>query len=215
MTAYSIAVVADISHSKEHADRAALQRAVEAAFDRVADRGAARQPFTATVGDEFQAVFDHLAQALSASLLARLELPPGVDCRFGLGFGEVREIGTGLSGALQDGSAWWAARGAVDRARAHEYAKLSEVRTWFAVGEPVALAPDESLVNAYLLGRDHLVGAMSDRGRRLLLGKLLGRSQKDLAEREGVSASAVSQMVRAQGVLAVSEGEKLMTEALR
>lgn len=55
---------------------------------------------------------------------------------------------------------------------------------------------------------------MSDRGRRLLLGKLLGQSQKRLAQLEGVTGSAVSQTVRAQGVLAVVEGEKLMRESL-
>ncbi len=144
----------------------------------------------------------------------RLELPAGVDCRFGLGFGEVTEIGAGLRVPLQDGPGWWAARAAIDRARTHEYARLHELRTWFTVGGTHTDAPDEALVNAYLLGRDHLVGTMSDRGRRLLLGKLSGRTQRELAEREGVSDSAVSQTVRAQGVLAVFEGQRLMTEVL-
>jgi len=209
----SLAMIVDISRSKEHEDRVALQRIVEDALARVDEAVPARQPFAATVGDEFQAVFADLGSALLASLLVRLELPHGVDCRFGLGFGEVREIGTGLSGALQDGSAWWAARSAIDRARAHEYARLSEVRTWFVARPGGSGGPDEALVNAHLLGRDHLVGAMSDRGRRLLLGKLSGRSQRELAAREGVTESAVSQTVRAQGVLAVFEGQRLMTEA--
>ncbi|KQQ52242.1 SatD family protein [Plantibacter sp. Leaf314] len=210
----SIAVIVDISRSKEHEDRVALQRTVEHALAQAGERVAARQPFVPTVGDEFQAVFADLPAALLASLLVRLELPAGVDCRFGLGFGAVREIGAGPNVPLQDGPGWWAARAAIDRARAHEYARLPELRTWFAVGGTRDHAPDEALVNAYLLGRDHLVGKMSDRGRRLLLGKLSGRTQRELAEREGVSASAVSQTVRAQGVLAVFEGQRLMTEVL-
>ncbi|HXH33308.1 MAG TPA: SatD family protein [Plantibacter sp.] len=210
----SIAMIVDISRSKEHADRIALQRMVEQTLDRAGRIVSPRQPFTATVGDEFQAVFDRLGPALLATLLVRLELPAGIECRFGLGFGEVRDIGTGPTGALQDGSGWWAARAAIERARAHEYAKLSEVRTWFVAADEALDAPHQGLVNAYLLGRDHLVGAMSDRGRRLLLGKLLGQSQKRLAQLEDVTESAVSQTVRAQGVLAVVEGEKLMRESL-
>ncbi|GAB3605859.1 SatD family protein [Conyzicola nivalis] len=207
--ANAVAVIVDVSKSRAHADRRELQRQIEAAFGRVNDLVTANQPLQPTVGDEFQAAYADLTTALSATLLARLSLPEGVDCRFGLGLGELATIGTGVAGALQDGSAWWAARRAIDEARRHEYSKLGFVRTWFRAAEP---SSTEALVNAYLLGRDQIVTAMNPRARRLLLGQLLGETQGVLAQQEGITQSAVSQNLARSGANAVIAGEALLLE---
>ena len=204
------AVIVDISQSRSHADRRALQTLIEQAFARVNEIVPPDQPLQPTVGDEFQAAYDKLGTALRATLLARLSLPEGVDCRFGLGYGEVAAIGTGVTGVLQDGSAWWAARKAIDEARKHQYSKLGFVRTWFRTAEP---APAEALVNAYLLGRDQIVSAMNPRARRLLLGQSLGETQGALAHQEGITQSAVSQNLARSGANAVIAGEALVVEA--
>jgi hypothetical protein len=60
--------------------------------------------------------------------------------------------------------------------------------------------------NAYLLARDELVGAMSERERRLTYGRLLGRSQHDLAADEGVTQPSVSKALRTAGSAAILEG---------
>lgn len=60
--------------------------------------------------------------------------------------------------------------------------------------------------NAYLLARDELVGAMSARERRLTYGRLIGRSQQELAAEEGISQPSVSKSLRSAGSAALIEG---------
>jgi len=212
----SVAVIVDVSKSRSHADRRALQEEIEEAFGRVNDAVDSLQPLAPTVGDEFQAVYATVAAAARATLLARLHLPDGVDCRFGLGLGEVAEIGTGVAGVLQDGSAWWSARRAIDEARRHEYSRLGFVRTWFTSSTAEQNADDassEALMNAYLLGRDQIIGSMNPRSRRLLLGQLLGTTQSDLAAQEGITQSAVSQNLSRSGANALIAGDALLLGA--
>lgn len=57
----------------------------------------------------------------------------------------------------------------------------------------------ENITNAYLLCHDELVSNLDDRGRRLLLGTVLGRTQSELADEEGISQSAVSQKLARSG----------------
>lgn len=210
----SIAMIADISRSRSHPERAELQGVIEAAFATVAELAEASEPLRPTVGDEFQAVFVDLATAVRASLLARLALPDGVECRFGLGHGELRTVGEGSVGPLQDGSAWWSAREAVTEAREREYGRQPFLRTWYVSADDTrldAVTPaSQTVTNAYLVTRDHLVTAMSDRERRLLLGQLRGSTQSELAEQEGISQSAVSQNLRRSGAAAVLAGETLI-----
>ena len=213
---HSVAVIVDVSKSRSHADRRALQEEIEEAFGRVNDAVDSLQPLAPTVGDEFQAVYATVGAAARATLLARLHLPDGVDCRFGLGLGEVAEIGTGVAGVLQDGSAWWSARRAIDEARRHEYSRLGFVRTWFSSSTAEQNADDassEGLVNAYLLGRDQIIGSMNPRSRRLLLGQLLGTTQSDLAAQEGITQSAVSQNLSRSGANALIAGDALLLGA--
>jgi hypothetical protein len=205
-----IAVIVDVSKSRTHPDRSKLQASIERAFAEVNALVQAEQLIEPTVGDEFQGVYRDLSTALRATLLARLQLPEGVDCRFGLGRGEVATVGSGVVGSVQDGSAWWTARKAIDEARKHEYSKLSFVRTWYRSADP-ADADGETLVNAYLLGRDQLVSAMNPRARRLLRGQLLGHTQAQLAVEEGITQSAVSQNLARSGANAVVAGDALLS----
>ncbi len=197
MNAPRIAVIVDLVDSRAIGDRRAAQAAIVESFSRVDHLVSHDLPLRATVGDEFQAVYPTLADALEATLLARLVLPSNIDCRFGLGSGEVIDVGDGAAGVIQDGSAWWLAREAIDEAHAREDGRTPSVRSWFRSGEE-SLAR-ESLVNAYLMARDQVVGAMTDRVRRLTFGTMLGRSQGELADEEGITQSAVSQSLRRSG----------------
>ena len=212
---HAVAVIVDISGSRTHADRSALQTEIQDAFGRVNEVLPGTQPLEPTFGDEFQAVYADLFAALRATLLARLFLPEGVDCRFGLGEGELRTVGAGVAGAVQDGSAWWSARKAIDEARMHQYSKLGFVRTWFRrdAADP-GRQSSEALVNAYLLARDQLVSTMNPRARRLLLGQLLGSTQAQLAAAEGITQSAVSQNLARSGANALAAGEALLRESI-
>ena len=209
-----VAMIVDVSKSRSHPDRRSLQTAIENAFAEVNALVPARQPIEPTVGDEFQAVYDDLGVAVRATLVARLHMPEGIDCRFGLGHGEVATIGTGVVGAVQDGSAWWTARKAIDEAREHEYSKLGFMRTWYRSADERD-SDREGLVNAYLLGRDFIVAGMNTRARRLLRGQLLGETQAQLAEAEGITQSAVSQNLARSGANALVAGEAQLTAGTR
>ncbi|RFA11192.1 hypothetical protein B7R54_09770 [Subtercola boreus] len=199
-----VAVIVDLVDSRRIADRAAVQHLLERAFATVNRAVGHVEPFAATLGDEFQAVFASVTDALEATLLARLAMPEGLDCRFGLGRGEIRAVGTGLTGVLQDGSAWWAARAAIDEAHRRADGQTVTLRSWYRGDGETSFT--DAAINAYLLGRDYIVGGMSDRERRLALGSWLGRSQSVLAEQEQISQSAVSQSLRRAGVTALRAG---------
>ena len=197
MEHFRVAVIADLVDSKNISDRRSAQASIAAAFERVDALVPHDQPMRATVGDEFQAVYPTVASALEATLLARLALPAGIDCRFGLGFGQVIDVGDGVAGSVQDGSGWWLARDAINQAHAREDSRTPSVRAWFSAGDGDAAR--EGLVNAYLLARDHVVGSMTERSRRLVFGSMLGSSQGELADAEGITQSAVSQSLRRSG----------------
>ena len=197
MEHFRVAVIADLVDSKNISDRRSAQESIAAAFALVDALVPHDQSMRATVGDEFQAVYSTIARALEATLLARLALPAGIDCRFGLGLGQVIDVGDGIAGSVQDGSGWWLARDAINQAHAREDSRTPSARAWFNAGDGDVVR--EGLVNAYLLARDHVVGSMTERSRRLVFGSMLGSSQAELAETEGITQSAVSQSLRRSG----------------
>lgn len=206
-----VAVLIDLVDSREIPERVAMQREIERGFAAVDQDAPALEAPRPTVGDEFQAVYASVPAALRATLQLRLSLPEGIDCRVGLGRGEVRVVGSGVSGDIQDGPGWWRARAAIERAHALEDGQVPSARGWYIASE----SPDaeEALVNAYLLARDALVGALSARDRRLVLGTARGVPQKTLAEQESITQSAVSQALRRAGAGAILSGGRLLGDS--
>jgi len=201
-------VIADIVGSRRLDDRDAAQRAIEDAVARVQrDHPVAAVALTATVGDEFQAVYPELSAALRSLLLLQLALPGGVQLRFGVGLGPVEPVES-ASGRISDGPGWWAARGAIDEVHRLQDRAVPSARTRVvaAPGEDADMDARIAYANAYLLARDELVGAMSDRTRRLTYGRCLGRPQRELAAAEGITQPAVSQALASAGAAAVVAG---------
>ncbi|MDX2375693.1 SatD family protein [Microbacterium sp. LRZ72] len=204
----AISVIADIIGSRALPDRGAAQRTLEDVIARVDhDLPLAREALRPTVGDELQGVYARLDDALAALLLLRLALPDGLECRFGVGVGSIRTVPS-EGGAIPDGPGWWAAREAVELVHAKQQRQAPAARTWVvaAADEDAATHARVPLANAYLLARDHLVGAMTERTRRLVYGRCLGRTQRELADAEGITQSAVSQALAAAGAAAIVEG---------
>ncbi len=170
---------------------------------------AADQPLDATVGDEFQAVYPTHGAALLAALLVRLHLPEPVDCRCGIGHGTLDVFDPDRRPRLQDGPAWWAARDAIDEVAARAgRPRLGFLRTWYAdSADPAAAAA----VNAFLLCRDQMVDRLSVSSRTLLRHTLLGHTQEEMAQAEGITQSAVSQRLASSGVHAIKEAHDVMT----
>jgi DNA-binding NarL/FixJ family response regulator len=58
--------------------------------------------------------------------------------------------------------------------------------------------------------RDELLGRLSERSLGVLRGLLSGRTQREIAEDEAISASAVSQRVRHDGLAVLVAAEELL-----
>lgn len=212
MTETGVAVIADIVGSRALVDRAAAQHAIDEAILRVeGDLPLARRALLPIVGDELQGVYGCLDDAMSSLLLLRLALPEGVECRYGLGVGSLGEVPS-RAGALAEGPAWWAARAAIETVHGLQARTIPGARTWIVAADAVDEA-SARLGNGYLLARDHLVSSMTPRTRRLAYGRLLGRTQVQLARAEGITQSAVSQALATAGVGAIVEGFRQLRTA--
>lgn len=201
-------VTADIIGSRSLPDRADAQRRIEDVFTAVeSDLPLADRMLTATVGDEFQGEYPDLGAALAGILLIELALPDGLGCRFGVGIGAVYTVDAG-AGELAEGPAWWAARAAIDTLHAKQVRAMPAARTWIAAAEDEDAAVHEQvrLANAYVWARDELVSAMGERARRLVYGRCMGLTQRELATREQITQSAVSQLLTASGAAGIVEG---------
>ncbi len=200
-------VIGDIVGSRTADDRRRVHDHLVDALDTVREIVPPRRGMRVTVGDELQGVYATLGEALDATFLLRLHALPEVDVRIGVGRGEVMVLEEARG--IEDGPGWWAARDAVEAAeRAAEQAATRTLRTVYRSAEP---DPRRDAVNAALLCRDHLVGSVSERSVRLLRGLMEpDTTQKELAAREGVSASAVSQRVRSDGLGAVVAAQELL-----
>lgn len=69
--------------------------------------------------------------------------------------------------------------------------------------------PDPAAVNAALLCRDQMGGSLSVRSVELLRGLVAGRTQAEIAAEQQVSASAMSQRVRNDGLAVIRAAEEL------
>lgn len=203
-----VAVIADIVGSRRLADRSSAQAEFERAIAAAeAALPVAVEPLRATAGDEFQGRYASTDAALAAVLLIQLGLAAGHQLRFGIGIGEVGTVAS-ADAALQDGPGWWAAREAIEAVHARQQRAVPSSRSGIVLGEgqDESMRPLVELAQSYLLARDELVARMSDRERRLALGRCLGRTQTELAEAEGITQSAVSQALHGSGAPALVAG---------
>ncbi len=148
-------------------------------------------PMRVTVGDEVQGVYATMGDALRASLVLRNALYGTADMRFGIGGGDVRIIDEDRG--IQDGSAWWLAREAIefveDLAGQPGY---GGVRTAIRDDRPVALTVTDAMVRLV----DAHISGLREGARRSLIGILGGLDNASVARAEGISESANSQRVR-------------------
>lgn len=203
-------MIVDLVNSRAHPDRGAAQLAAETALAEaealLGDE--VLTPAWATVGDELQGVYRSVAAAVRVATVAGLMLPEGHECRFGIGVGASAPVATAGRARILDGSAWWHARAAIEETESRQRSGAPWLRAW-SRGE------GSEAINAYLLLRDHLLARMTGRERRLLLGRLRGRTQAELAREERVSQPAVSQALRRSGAAAVLLAEAELRQGTR
>lgn len=223
------AVIADIVGSRTLTNRADAQRIFEAALERASEGLALLQAPYPTVGDEFQAVAYTLEDALLLTLRAQLLLPSQLQLRFGIGAGRIEEFASGVhrqapargrgaeSAALQDGSAWWAARAAINRAHDVQDSSNPFIRTWFmahASVESEFSSHCQTCINAMLSLRDHSILKLSARHRRITASLLLGKTQVEIARVEKLSQQAISDFARGTGA-GLIQSSLIIAEAAR
>ena len=110
-----VALLGDVVRSRS-SDRSRVHEALLAAIEACNDAHPPLDPLRVTVGDEIQGVYTTLGRAVAAMLLLRDELLGIAEVRCGLGGGDVQVIDARRG--IQDGSAWWRAREAIERAEA-------------------------------------------------------------------------------------------------
>lgn len=202
------AVIGDLVRSRASVDRPALHARladvlveVNAALDPAA-------PLRITVGDEYQGGFTTVNEAVRATLRLRLALGPGNDVRHGIGWGEATVLQE--EPRVEDGAAWWAARDAIAEVHRSAQRPGSRLRRTVYRRADGTSGPDPATLEAMLILRDQLVGNLSERSLLVLRGLLDGTTQRDLARDLGITASAVSQRVRADGLAALVAADRAL-----
>ncbi|MDN6350391.1 MAG: SatD family protein, partial [Yaniella sp.] len=165
----AVGIIADIVDSREMVDRSAGQRAITDAFAEAETAVSPIRPAWATVGDEFQVIVATWQDSLRLTLRMQALLPDGIQLRYGIGAGQINTIEQGESGPIQDGTAWLHARAAIDEVEERQQ-RRDDVMSGFC-SDDVDLA---TAVRTQLMVRDHVLGRMKARERRLLSALLCG-----------------------------------------
>ena len=201
----AVGIIADIVDSREMVDRSAGQRAITDAFAEAETAVSPIRPAWATVGDEFQVIVTTWQDSLRLTLRMQALLPDGIQLRYGIGAGQINTIEQGESGPIQDGTAWLSARAAIDEVEARQQ-RRDDVMSGFC-SDDVDLA---TAVSAQLMVRDHVLGRMKARERRLLSALLFGVTQQEAARNERISQAAVSQTLHRSGAMALLDVDDML-----
>lgn len=187
-----VALIADIVGSRRLPDRERAQEQILAAFAAAEEVVTPLRPAWASVGDEFQALHRSWPDAVRVTARVGLALPPGLHLRFGLGLGRRRALGEAGGDGIEDGTAWYRAREAVELA----HARTEGAATAFVADDPSLTAAVDGLLGL----RDHVLDRLKARERRLAAALLGGSTQEQAARAERITQSAVSQAVTRSGI---------------
>ena len=203
-------LIGDLISSRGMADRAGVHTRIAAAVAGINEAFDPVTPLRITLGDEYQGAFERVGDAVRATLRLRLALAPELDVRHGVGWGEVAVLAD--EPRVEDGPGWWAARDAIEAVAEAESRPGSRFRrTSYRRAEHTA-GPEPAMVEAVLVLRDQMVGGLSERGLSVLRGLLSGATQREIATTLGISPSAVSQRIRADGLAALVAADEWMEQ---
>jgi len=197
-TVWVAALIGDMVASREAPDRLELQRRVESVLTAVDEMVGGSPAFT--IGDEFQARYATLGEAVEASLHLHLRTMDVTRLRIGIGWGELLTEDPDRSPFAQDGPCWWRAREAIEAVDRSARGRSPEFRTAARTGTQL-----DPLLNDYLLLRDTLLDDLDAVDAQIAIGLLEGVSQTELAGTLGINKSSVSRRANTHGILAVIE----------
>lgn len=184
-----VALLADQVRSRS-SDRPTTHPQILRAIDVVNEAVQPLDLLRVTVGDEMQGIYRSAGDALHARYLLQSELTGVAELRFGIGFGDVEIIDD--ERGIQDGSAWWRAREAIEEIEElAQDAGLEGLRT--------GIRDDRPDMNPLIVPTIRLIDAQFSRlreGARESLRLLLaGHDNQTAAKIAGISPSANSQRV--------------------
>lgn len=212
------ALLVDVVASRDHPDRARLQAAITGAADLVNAHEPCLDPLTPTVGDELQGTYGRIGAAIRAIVRLRLELIGTVAVRGGIGWGDIEIHDPDRSPFGQDGSAWWAARAALD-GLTDDAARFGggNLAVAFALPAPLEAGGRGALpapaaidigaldfVRSHLILLDHALSRLDAVEARIVLGDIDGRPNDEIAAQVGISPSGVSQRRRRNNLRALA-----------
>lgn len=210
-----VALIGDVVKSRSFADRQGFLSTLERAIEDVNLR-ALNSPVELTIGDEFQATFLTPEDAVLTSNRLRLALlagDPPIDTRFGIGVGDLSSLTT-KSGPHPEGTAWWAARDAVNYV--HDQStkpRFSFLRTWLIEWEHERVGETRvNAINAYFVVRDAIMSRMRPKDVRVFWLWMNHESQEEIARLEGVTQSAISRVLTRSGAYALRAAERALVE---
>lgn len=186
---YLVALLVDLVGSRR-SDRSRLHDVLLAAIDETNRRVQSADLLRVTVSDEMQGLYRTMGDAIRASHILRNLTFGSADLRFGIGGGEVSIIDA--ERGIQDGSAWWLAREAIDAVETlATQPGYTSARTGIRDSRPEASPLTEATARLV----DSSLARLREGSRRSLIGLLDGLDNATVAEREKISASANSQRV--------------------
>lgn len=201
------ALIGDMVGSRLKPDRIELQRQMETVFAET-DRVIGGDP-TFTIGDEFQARYPSLGEAVEASLQLHLRSFGVIKLRIGIGWGELVAEDPARSPFGQDGPCWWRARDGIESVDRSTKARGPELRT--AIRTETSLDP---LLNGYVVLRDALLDGFDEVDAQIAIGLFHGLSQTELAGKLGLNKSSVSRRANTHGILALVEARSIGVPSL-
>jgi len=201
------ALIGDVVRSKQAADRKKLQVKLNHALETVNEALNPEQELVATIGDEFQGLFESVGDALDATLHLRILLVDDLEFRAGIGWGEAMILDSSRAPFGQDGPCWWRAREALEEVVRAERSNQEPVslRTACRTGQR-----HEGLINAMLVLRDQLLSEIDRADATILTSLLKEGTQLEAAEILSLNQSSVSRRMQAHGLAALLRSRRLL-----
>ena len=193
-----VALLGDVVRSRV-SERARVHEALLKAIEVCNENHPPLDPLRVTVGDEIQGIYTTLGQAIAAMLRLRDELLGIAEVRCGLGGGEVQVIDP--KRGIQDGSAWWGAREAIECAESLSRQPGNRTSRTALVDARAGANP---LADPTLRVIDAQLAGLSPGSRRSWVHLRAGLDNAAAAKLEGITPSANSQRINDHGLRPLS-----------
>lgn len=199
-----LVLIGDLVASRRSSLRQQLQEQLKGALNSLnQDRDGLTSPYTVTLGDEFQVVYDQ-ADRLFADCMAIAAAVHPVRMRFSLSLGDISTALNPDQALGMDGPAFYQARDGIDQLKRS--------------GELFALAgldkPEQALASGGLGLFSHQLGKWNANRLHILNRLLLGWRVERIAEELSISEQAVYKNINSGGLHAVIRLLQALTAAL-